>query len=153
LPSVLYTDQQELTNIKDKILAELVNPPKSLRPVLEEIAFSVDLETGESAPDLKWVIEYFVHTDKCYYNNAVGSTARKSAKKAHRRRRLIDRAVTELHEEGAILIRGHIVHPNFRPPRGPRGETQHPKRRKKFDQRPYHGRPGRDRSRQLQHIA
>ncbi|USN96890.1 MAG: hypothetical protein H6797_01685 [Candidatus Nomurabacteria bacterium] len=141
-------DRQELERVTRKILWRLSRPPQSLRLVLQELDVA-----NVMGPDLTMIFEYLVFTDS-YYCQMVCSTSRHSSRKAHRRRRMIYKAFHLLYSSGKILTSdGHIVHPTVWPANAADGDLRRPKRRKKFDQRPYHGRPGRDRGRFPQHVA
>jgi len=146
--SLRMNDRQELERTKKQVLQRLARPSRSLRYFLRKLDLA-DL----SATDIQAVIEHLLHTDRYYYHMSV-SISRHAAKKAYRRRRMMSKAVQQLHSDGKILtMEGHIVHPSVLAAIRAVDSSDRPKRRKKFDQRPYHGRPGRDRGRLPQYVA
>lgn len=141
------SDKKEFNRVKLNIIRRLARPSRSLRVVIDE----VDLNDWRG-PDLTQVIDYLVHTDDAYMRMIVDSSHH-GEKKAFRRQQMIRRAVYALHKNGKIFVDGHVVHPDSRPTGRKPGDNRRPKKRKKFDQRPYHGRPGRDRRRLPQYVA
>ncbi len=141
------TDKNEFNRIKRSIIRRLARPSQGLRVIIEEL----DLQ-DLLGPDLTSIIDYLAYTDEFYIRMIVNS-AHHAEKKAYRRQQMIRRAVHALRKEGKILIDGHVVHPSVRPSGRSRNDSRRPKRKKKFDMRPYHGRPGRDRRRLPQFVA
>lgn len=112
-------------------------------------------------PNLDDLVRYVLFKDKKYQQlEAKGRRSFKYAQEAEHRRKTITLIIQDLHEEGGIFylcgiwtLKVSTTDDHRKAGRHPRSDTRHSKKRKKFDQRPYHGRPGRDRRRLPQFVA